>query len=135
VIAGKPDMTDLPSDQFLVAADAYEELKRGRVAEKDIGIFDFVGWRYVWYTLFSDLACVCGAEIMPWEGWGICDRIGSDALTESDTTLLLRICELLRELDSRPDALSEARELFATHPDLAVPNDYEPHFNKLPAFA
>ena len=82
------DTTDLSKDQFLVAVDACEELRAGRIGENAIGIFDFTGWRYVRYTLFSDLACVSSVEILAWEGWGICDRIMSDNLTAADAALL-----------------------------------------------
>jgi len=127
------DTTDLPRDQFLVGVEAYHELNDGRVTEEKIGIGEFTGWPYVWYTLFTDLACVCGCEILPWEGWGVVDRISSDTLSEGDRRLLGQIVEVLNDLES-PGGIARARELFTTDPDLVLPADYRPYFHRLSAF-
>jgi hypothetical protein len=126
------DVTDLPVGQFLDAGESYEELKGGRVAPEKIGIFDFRGWSYVHYKLVSDLACLNREEILAWEGWGVCDRIGTEALTEEDANLLERIAELLVAMAAGGARFREVRELYHTHPELQKPADYQPHYWELP---
>jgi len=120
------DTTDLPPNQFLDSAESYVELQSGRVKPDKIGIFDFKGWPYVRYKLVSDLACLCSVELLPWEGWGICLRIGEDRLSEADEALLEHLAQVLAALPGDPAHLGEARALFETHADLRVPEGYEP---------
>jgi hypothetical protein len=128
------DVTDLPAGQFLGAGESFGELTAGRVTKEKIGIFDFRGWPYVHYKLVSDLACVCGDEILAWEGWGICDRIGNGSLTASDRALLERIAELLVTLTGTASRFQEAMDLYRTHPDLQKPENYQPVYWQLPQF-
>lgn len=128
------DMADLQPDQFLNAGESYFELKQGRVAPQKIGIFEWTGEPYVDYKLVSDLACVNSVEVLPWEGWGICQEINDSSLSADDRALLDEIAGLLTTLDGRPDRFQEARELFAAHPRLKIPQDYQPYFFELPAF-
>ncbi len=128
------DMANLPPDQFLNAGESYLELKQGLVAPEKIGIFEWIGERYVNGKLVSDLACVNSVEVLPWEGWGICREIDDDSLSPDDRALLEQIAGLLTTLDDRPDQFQGARELFQTHPRLKIPQDYRPYFFKLPAF-
>jgi len=128
------DVLDLPAGQFLDAGESYEELRSSRVAPERIGIFDFKGWPYVHYKLVSDLACLNGEEILAWEGWGVCDRIGAEALIGEDEALLERIAELLAEMAVDASRFREVRELYQTHPGLQKPVDYQPYYWELPAF-
>jgi len=128
------DLADLPPDQFLNAGQSYFELEQGRVAPEKIGIFEWIGERYVNGKLVSDLACVNSVEVLPWEGWGICKEIDDDSLSADDRSLLEEIAGILTTLDGRPDQFQRARELFQTHPRLKLPHDYQPYFFKLPAF-
>ena len=128
------DMTDLPQNQFLDAGESYDELESGRVKPEKIGIFGYKGWRYVHYKLVSDLACVNSVEVLPWEAWGICERIESDALSEEDGVLLQEIARLLAGLRAHPDRFGEARGFFTTHPDLKMPVNHEPFYFELPMF-
>lgn len=126
------DTTDLPPNQFFDAGESYYELKSGKVKSEKIGIFEFRGWPYVHYKLVSDLACINSVEVSPWEGWGICERIGNDRLSEEDSTLLEEIAKLLAALSTNSDRFWEAKELFRKHPDLKMPTDYKPHYHELP---
>jgi hypothetical protein len=128
------DPLNLPPDQFLDAGESYVELKSGKVAEEKIGIFDFRGWPYVLYKLVSDLACINSVEVLPWEGWGICDRINADQLTEADQVVLEKLADYLKALRFDPDRTRELRELFQTHPDFMIPEDYQPYYHHLPIF-
>jgi hypothetical protein len=82
--------------------------------------------------LVSDLACVNSVEVLPWEGWGICERIINDRLSEEDGTLLEEIAKLLAALGPYSDRFWKAKELFRKHPDLKMPIDYEPYYHELP---
>ncbi len=126
------DTTDLPPNQFLDAGESYYELKSGKVKSEKIGIFEFRGWPYTYYKLVSDLACVNRVEVLAWEGWGICERIGSDRLSEADGALLGKIAELLAALATQPNRFREASELFKKHPDLLMPADHEPQYHEFP---
>jgi hypothetical protein len=127
------DMTDLPPDQFLDAAESYAELAAGKVEPDKIGIFEHVGWPYVRYKLLSDLACVCGVEALAWEGWGMFSYDGG-TLSEDDLALLAHLVDVLAGIDGDPGSFAEARELFETHPRLRIPPGYQPHYFELPFF-
>ena len=126
------DMTDLPPNRFLDAGESYHELKSGRAKPEKTGIFEFRGWPYVYYKLVSDLACVNSVEVLAWEVWGICERIGTDRFSEEDGTLLEGIADLLASLRTRSDRFREVRGLFRKHPDLKMPAVYKPHYRELP---
>jgi hypothetical protein len=127
------DMTDLPPDQFLNAGESYFELQSGKVAPNKIGVMDFLGWKYVHYKLISDLASINKMEVLPWEGWGICKTIHKEQLTDADNILLEDIARILTELTNQ-DHFNQAREIFESHPALALPEDYQAYFMKLPIF-
>ena len=135
-VCGIPlDMTDLPREQFLHAGWGYKELMEGRVTPEKIGIFEFKGLPYVRYKLVSDLACLNKVEVLAWEGWGIVEDLDKPELPDGDQNLLDRIAELLCRYDTDASAFSELRSLFTTHPRVQFPEDYTPHFFKLPQFA
>jgi hypothetical protein len=134
VLQSKIDMTDLPPNHFLDAGESYNELKLGRVKPEKIGIFEHKGWPYAHYKLVSDLACIGSVEVLPWEGWGICERIINDELSEEDNTLLKEVATLLTELHTHSDRCCEAKELLRTHPALKMPIDYTPYHFELPFF-
>ena len=71
-------------------------------------------------------------EVLAWEVWGICERIGTDRFSEEDGTLLEGIADLLASLRTRSDRFREVRELFRKHPDLKMPAVYKPHYRELP---
>jgi hypothetical protein len=127
------DMADLPPDQFLDAAESYVELAAGKVEPDKIGIFEYVGWPYVRYKLLSDLACLCGVEVLAWEGWGM---FGEDAgtLSQEDLALLAYLVDVIGEINTDPGRFVEVRGLFETHPRLRMPADYWPHYFELPFF-
>ncbi len=128
------DMTDLPDSQFLDAGESYYELKSEKVKPERIGIFEFRGCQYVHYKLVSDLACINSVEVLPWESWGIIDRIDSKKLSQEDEHLLERIAKVLSALREHPDYFRQARELYGKTPELKVPEDYEPFHFELPLF-
>jgi hypothetical protein len=128
------DMADLPPNQFLDAGESYYELKEGRIEPDKIGIFDWLGEQYVNYKLVSDLACVCSVEVLPWEGWGICDTNVQDALSDDDLALLEELAAILAALRTDPGQFPRARDLFASHPKLKLPADYAPYYQAFPQF-
>lgn len=128
------DPIDMPLGQFLDAGESYLELKSARTKEEKIGIFDFRGWKYVWYKIFSDLACVNNVEVLPWEEWGICTRIGNESFNQQDEDLLAKIAELLAGMNSVPENFSKLVQIYATNPDFKIPVVYQPYFFELPPF-
>ena len=128
------DMTDLPADQFLNAGESYFELKSGKVEPKNIGVMEFLGWRYARYKLVSDLASINKLEILAWEGWGICKRINQEQLTASDQKLLEDTADILKDLSFYPECFNQAREIYQSHPELQLPSNYQPYYMELPQF-
>jgi hypothetical protein len=133
VLGIEMDMTDLPAGQFLNAGESYFDLLSGKIKPKNIGVMDFLGWKYVHYKLISDLASINKMEVLPWEGWGICKRIHKDQLTTSDKSLLEDIAKNLIDLADQ-NQFEQARDIFLTHPALELPQNYQPYFMKLPIF-
>jgi hypothetical protein len=88
----------------------------------------------VHYKLLSDLACLCGVEVLAWEGWGMFAEDCGGTLSEEDLALLAHLVNVLTGIDSDPGSFAEARELFETHPRLRIPAGYQPHYFELPFF-
>jgi hypothetical protein len=128
------DPLDLPPDQFLDAGESYQELKSEKVSQEKIGIFNIRGWPYVHYKLVSDLACVNSFEVLPWERWGICERINTDQLVGKDQNLLEEVAGHLTTISFEPGPFRELRDLFQSHPAFQIPQDYQPYYHKLPIF-
>jgi hypothetical protein len=100
--------------------------QQGHIEPRRIGIEDFRGEDYVRYKLLSDLACVCGVEVLPWESWGSCADVERSQLLEEDPALLEEVAELLEALSRDPSPFESAMELFHKHPRLRMPADYRP---------
>jgi Transglutaminase-like superfamily len=89
------DATDVPPDRFLPGGDAWQLCRAGRADPDTFGILDFWGPMMVRGNTVRDLASLNKMELLPWDGWGVIDRvddIGEDAadrLTDkvADTTV------------------------------------------------
>ncbi len=118
------DVTDLPETQFLNGWQCYQEVAEARIEPERIGFGpDCYGLAYARYKLFGDLAFVTGDELLPWAGWGIgAMNVRSES---GDQELIQTMVDLCRNIDS-PPMLNEALKLFATHPRLKRPENYDP---------
>ncbi len=128
------DACDLPPGQFLDAGETFVWFAEGRIRPEKVGIFDYRGAMYVRYKLLSDLASVCGVEVLPWEVWGLCADNDADRLSPEDLTLLAHVARVLERLALDPAQFAEAQRLFHDHARLRMPQDYQPVYWKLPLF-
>jgi Transglutaminase-like superfamily len=68
----KHDILDVPRNQFLVAAEAWDRCRNGEADPEKFGI-DFGGLRGLWFiggSLVRDLAALNKMEMLPWDVWG-----------------------------------------------------------------
>jgi hypothetical protein len=66
------DVLDVPRDQFLVAADAWQKCRAGDADPAKFGIFQG-NLRGLWFlagSLVRDLAALNNVEVLPWDVWG-----------------------------------------------------------------
>jgi hypothetical protein len=90
------DPLDLPRDQFIVAADAWQMCREGRA---DPGLFGLsilneAGLWWVAQNLIRDLASLNRIEMLPWDVWGIMPE-PADELSADEIALLDRVAELI----------------------------------------
>jgi hypothetical protein len=111
------DPLDVPRGaQFLVAGDAWQRCRSGRVAPERFGILDLRGLWFVRGNLVRDLAARAKRELLPWDGWGLmATRADGDA---RELALLDRVAELTQAGDERH---AETLEVQASEPGLRVP--------------
>jgi len=128
------DPTDLPRGEFMDAGETYVLFQQGHIEPRRIGIEDFRGDDYVRFKLLSDLACVCGVEVLPWESWGTCADVERERLVEGDLDLLEQVAELLEALSRDPGPFGWALQLLHEHPRLRMPAGYRPGRWESPEF-
>jgi len=113
------DITDVPRDAFLVAADAWSACRSGRLDSDLFGI-SFARLKGLWYiagNLVRDLAALNLKEMRPWDVWGV--QPAPDSTLDAKQ---LAFFDNLAELTALPDAhLEELRTLYA-QPGLEVPS-------------
>jgi hypothetical protein len=65
----KPDFSplDVPRDQFIIAADAWQMCRQGSADPKNFGIFDMHGWWFIWGNVVRDFLALNKLEILPWD--------------------------------------------------------------------
>jgi hypothetical protein len=107
----KIDPLDVPRDQFIVAADAWQMCRDGRA---DPGLFGLsilneAGLWWVAQNLIRDLASLNRIEMLPWDVWGIMPE-PTDELSGDEITLLDRVAELIVGGDPM---LPELRAIYA----------------------
>lgn len=105
------DAIDVPRDQFLVAADAWQACRSGRVDAELFGI-SFVSLAGLWYVagnLVRDAAALNRAQMLPWDFWGA--QPESDRpLTDEELAFFDRLADLTHDPDSAFDDLRRAYE-------------------------
>jgi hypothetical protein len=76
------DPTDVPADQFVTGAEAWQLCRSGQADADRFGIFEFWGAWLVRGNVVRDLAALNKMELLPWDGWGLMERaaeLGDDA--------------------------------------------------------
>jgi hypothetical protein len=115
----KHDILDLPRDQFLVAADAWNRCRTGEADPSKFGI-DFAGLRGLWFiagSLVRDLAALNKMEMLTWDIWGAQPQ--PDRALENEQ---LAFFDRLAAIICAPDtSFDELREYYAKDDRLRVP--------------
>ena len=83
------DVLDVPRDRFILAGDAWQMCRSGGADPGNFGL-THVGLKGLWFVagnVLRDLASLNGAEMLPWDAWGLMP--GSDAEFKDDAKALL----------------------------------------------
>lgn len=65
------DTLDMPKDKFVNASQAWLMCREGKEDPDKFGIFDMHGLWFVRGNLVRELAALNGAEMLPWDVWGL----------------------------------------------------------------
>lgn len=64
------DSSDVPSGNFLTAAEAWDRCRTGDDDPSRFGIFDMGGLWFIASNVIRDLAALSKVELLPWDSWG-----------------------------------------------------------------
>ncbi|TAJ25523.1 MAG: transglutaminase domain-containing protein [Reyranella sp.] len=107
------DLLDVPRDKFLVAGDAWQLCREGKLDPKQFGVMDMWGLWFVGSNVIRDIASLAGRTMLPWDVWG--------AMTQHDTELDLALIDRLAALSAAPDADPAALRAAYADPRVTVP--------------
>jgi hypothetical protein len=113
------DHLDVPRDQFVVAAEAWERCRAGGADPGRFGI-GFAGQYGLWFvagSLIRDIAALNKVELLPWDVWGAQPKPG-ETLNDRQLALFDELAELAREPD---EAFDELRERYRSDERVKVP--------------
>jgi hypothetical protein len=113
------DILDVPRSQFLVAADAWAQCRKGSAVASKFGI-SFADLRGLWYiggSLVRDMAALSRMEMLPWDVWGAQPR-PNEVLHEDQLAFFDKLAALTREPDA---SFAEMRGLYDGDDHLHVP--------------
>jgi hypothetical protein len=109
------DTSDMPEGRFVDASEAWLRCREGGEDPDKFGIFDMRGLWFIRGNLLREAAARNGAEMLPWDVWGLVQ--GDDnSLTAEQYALLDRLAHALVEGDE-----AEVARLYREEPGLAVP--------------
>jgi hypothetical protein len=113
------DILDVPRDQFLTAAHAWQKCRSGEADATKFGISfaDLHGLWYVAGNLVRDVAALNRVETLPWDVWGAQPPVGQK-LSVDQLAYFDRLAALTTEPERWFEDLSRA---FTTDTGLAVP--------------
>lgn len=92
------DPLDVPENEFVSGAKAWKLCRDENKNPNDFGIFDMHGLWFVRGNLIRDLASLNKVELLPWDGWGLIDKVEKE-LTENDYKLLDQVANLVVKND------------------------------------
>jgi hypothetical protein len=113
------DHLDVPRDQFIVAAQAWERCRSGAAdpARFGIGFAQHYGLWFVAGTLVREVAALNKVEVLPWDVWGAQPR-PDQTLQEDQLAFFDELAALARDPD---DSFDELRERYEADGRLQVP--------------
>ena len=89
------DPLDVPRDQFLVAGDAWQRCRAGKLDPEAFGILDMHGLWFIAGNVIRDVAALNDHVMLPWDVWG--------AMTRKDDEIDLGFIDRLAALTLEPD--------------------------------
>jgi hypothetical protein len=89
------DPLGVPRDQFLVAGDAWQRCRAGRLDPDAFGILDMHGLWFIASNVIRDVAALNDHVMLPWDVWG--------AMTPKNDELDLAFIDRLAALTVEPD--------------------------------
>ncbi len=121
------DTLDMPEGRFVKASEAWLMCREGREDPEKFGIFDMRGMWFVRGNVLRELAALNGAEMLPWDVWGLMSEDLSEDAAQGDYGELVR-AERHTLLDKVSRALVEDDDdailsLYRCEPGLAVPEE------------
>jgi hypothetical protein len=118
------DPLDVPRDQFLVAGEAWQRIRREEAdpATFGVGVIGLSGAWFVRSDVVRDLAALCRVEVLPWDGWGLTDQPAL-VLSDDETKLL----DSVAAAEVRGGPLAELLELHEGHDGLRTPAEITSH--------
>jgi hypothetical protein len=103
------DVTDVPRDKFLVAGQAWDQVRAGAADPNRFGlseIKEFGDW-WIAANLMRDASALLNLELLPWDCWGAMPKPGQ-AIDLELVALFDRLARLTQDPD---DSHAELREL------------------------
>ena len=103
------DVTNVPRDQFLVAGQAWDQVRAGAADPGDFGlsvIKEYGDW-WIAANLVRDASALLNLELLPWDVWGAMPEPG-EPIDDELAALFDRLARLTQDPD---DCGAELREL------------------------
>ena len=111
------DPLNVPSEQFIIPAVAWERCRAGTADPETFGIFDMNGLWFVASNLIRDVAWLNKHEMLPWDVWGAMPK-PDEPFDDERLAFFDRLAALTRDPDSTFD---ELREVYEHDTRLCVP--------------
>jgi hypothetical protein len=111
------DPFNVPSDQFVIPAEAWARCRAGAADPETFGIFDLHGLWFIADNLVREVAWLNKHEMLPWDVWGGMPVPG-DAFDEERLAFFDHLAELTRDPDASFD---ELREIYERDDRIRVP--------------
>ncbi|HEY6395627.1 MAG TPA: transglutaminase domain-containing protein, partial [Candidatus Binataceae bacterium] len=110
---------DVPRDRFIIAGDAWQMCRAGRVEPSRFGLshIHMSGLWFIAGNVLRDLASLNQAEMLPWDVWGLME-MNDAGLDDEKKALLDRVGALSLAGDG---AFSEIRAIYESDGRLRVP--------------
>jgi hypothetical protein len=116
------DPLDVPRDQFVTGAAAWQMCRAGKADPDRFGIFDMHGLWFVRGDLIRDFLALNNLEILPWDSWGLIVKDESE-ITHHDLAYLDHLAATIMGAD---ETFSELRALYERGATLRPPEGWEP---------
>jgi Transglutaminase-like superfamily len=107
------DTLDVSREKFLVAGDAWQLCRAGKLDPASFGILDMHGLWFIASNVIRDLAALNNREMLPWDTWG--------AMVLEDDKLDLALIDRLAALTHAPDVPFDDLRLAYRDHRLVVP--------------